>query len=541
LESQNQLEQQPHKKKYYLNKPLKHLSNQFIGQVEANTFTDLIIGLKGAGKTTFIKNLLNDPPLHWRLCIINAKTEKENLTEHLLKKFELDDKSGLKTATLKQHYLQSRFKQAIQLGLKIVIIIDNAEELSQNQLDVLQSISQIVKLVFVANPEIEKLLSKNQESGLFYKGHFIPFGLFAPNDISKFIKRRLANIAYQGRFPFSEADIEKIYTISKGNPFLVKTLCNQGLKHNSIPLPSLAETRSIYNEIKDQVKLSEYTDLSKIEKVKEVHSFIREKGRSSKAKKKKSPLKLSIFLLTLAFSTLLGFIYLYLYPTKTITKYFNSGESITTESEALDTTLVSKSSSTHNSKLNLNSDKSFTSEISVNKLHEKKISPPPSPKSLKTNQESIYSVTTSAPSGQAIKQDKITNPYFDQTINAKKENHQVIKDKTPISPTQNNDDKVQSNKYLLGYQWLQKQPDSYFTIQLLGSRDYNKLLNSLNALNIGLPLAIVGIKKRGRIVWYSAFAGSYKTKLEAKKAIKRLPSRQKKYKPWPRTFKAIKK
>jgi septal ring-binding cell division protein DamX len=99
--------------------------------------------------------------------------------------------------------------------------------------------------------------------------------------------------------------------------------------------------------------------------------------------------------------------------------------------------------------------------------------------------------------------------------------------------------KVSTNKLNNSLNHLKNQPDSNFTLQLLGSSNYQAIQTVLNK-HKNYKLLFWYQSKRSGKDWYTISYGSYTTKDKALQAHKKLPKSLKSAKPWVRNLKAVK-
>ena|GEM_PF-3295970 len=569
-------------KQYYTNKALKHFSNKFIGQMEINTFAEIIIGLKGSGKSTFIEKIRNNHPHHWRIGVINLSHITENITFCLLEQFEINDVEQFSNPEEIQQHIIKRFHQAIFLGLKIFIFIDAAENLKPSDIKQLLPFHKIAKLVFFASPEFHRIIPQYQDSGVFYRSNILSLGLFEPEDTEKLIKRRLANIEFKGRFPFSSEEISNISVLSHGNPYLIKTLCNQYLKNKNLSLPSLAKTKKTYNEIEGLIDLTAYTNLNKLNDSVKAHEIAREisdinKSQPTKSIKiaKKNLILVSIALLSIG---LVGFFSVEKLQTQSGQVNLNQSSKdsgiietapltelvpTTNQTDELQNPALSLEQTKNKSKIETNTqphienylnsedpDKvPFAQKQSSHQSSHNNVAIIPNPQtenlSVPQIQDSIEEKRFDAPiikEQSALSDLGNSNPEIKNLSKQSIPTIDIIETPGPTSSPKIPDDKTLTTApKLFGYQWIERQPDLNYTIQMLGSTDYQKLLTEIKQYQFTLPVGIVGIERIDKPTWYSAIAGSFKSKKAASAAIKKLPRKLRKYKPWSRYFKTIRK
>ncbi len=197
----------------------------------------LLVGDVGVGKTTLINFFLND--LKDRKDIVVLPILNPNLT---LKEFYLllARKLGLKSFRSKADFME-QFKVAvsrmINKGKIIVLLIDEAQSLSEKLLEELRLLSNLVQetagfvVILVGQPDLyEKLKSKalySLKQRFVFKYHLGPFDNI--NDVAQYLATRILKSGAGNTQLFSKEAVDAIFYFSKGIPRLINIIADHSL------------------------------------------------------------------------------------------------------------------------------------------------------------------------------------------------------------------------------------------------------------------------------------------------------------------------
>ncbi|MBI5415972.1 MAG: AAA family ATPase, partial [Candidatus Omnitrophica bacterium] len=209
----------------------------------------------GTGKTTLCRMLLNrlDKSVKTAL-ILNPSFSPIQLLQIVLKDLGIEGNFKNKFALVSA--LNNFLLEETSRGHNIVIIIDEAQNLSVKQLEQIRLLSnletekeKLLQLVLIGQPELaEKLkLSSlrqlNQRVSVRY--HIMPLN---KDEVRAYINHRL-KIAQSGALPghavrFTDNAVNLVYERSKGTPRMINILCDRALLAGFI-----AEARAIDENI----------------------------------------------------------------------------------------------------------------------------------------------------------------------------------------------------------------------------------------------------------------------------------------------------
>jgi len=204
------------------------------GVSEGIGFT-LLTGEIGTGKTTLIRYLLNQIEQHMDIAVIfNTNVSAEQLLNLVLQEFELTPDAGNKAKTLDilyQHLIQ-RYAQ----GRKVLLIIDEAQNLSREALEEVRMLSNLqsdehllLNIMLVGQPELK---AKLEQPGLIQFSQRIAVNYHLTGlDLEEtvhYIQSRLEKVG--GRPEIFEAPaVELIYRASHGIPRSINQICDSAL------------------------------------------------------------------------------------------------------------------------------------------------------------------------------------------------------------------------------------------------------------------------------------------------------------------------
>jgi general secretion pathway protein A len=200
----------------------------------------VLTGEIGTGKTTLCRILLNKLDKSIRTAFVfNPRFSDIQLLQLIVKDFgitgQFKNKFDIITA------LNEFLLQEASVGRNVVIIIDEAQNLSVKQLEQVRLLSnletekeKLLQIVLIGQPELDEKLKLpqlrqlNQRVSVRY--HIPPLD---PADLQRYIYHRLkiASLATQENMQvnFTEKAIDAVYQHSYGTPRMVNILCDRAL------------------------------------------------------------------------------------------------------------------------------------------------------------------------------------------------------------------------------------------------------------------------------------------------------------------------
>ena len=196
-----------------------------------------IIGEVGSGKTMLCRVLIRKLEKNRKLAYI----PNPNLTAKSLK-YTLAKELGLKIKTNSRddqisHSIQNRLIKLNKLHGPVVLIIDEAQALSEEALETLRLFTNIeteqqklLQIVLFAQPELNKKINThnlrqlNQRISFSYQLHTLN-----PHQTSSYIKHRLNSVCIGDKITISFITAFLVYYFSKGTPRVINIICHKAL------------------------------------------------------------------------------------------------------------------------------------------------------------------------------------------------------------------------------------------------------------------------------------------------------------------------
>ena len=216
----------------------------YFGRLHAYAYAMMELGIKdragfmvvsgevGCGKTTLVRHLLNNLPSDMTVGLVyNTQRDITNLLEWIMQALGLpyEGKSVVALFDAFQTYLIEQYG----LGRRVLLIVDEAHNLSPDALESLRMLSninadatQLLQMMLVGQPQLRNLLSSpdllqfSQRVELDF--HLKPFEAI---DVQGYINHRLA-VAGRDAQLFTPEACARIAEASQGIPRRINILCN---------------------------------------------------------------------------------------------------------------------------------------------------------------------------------------------------------------------------------------------------------------------------------------------------------------------------
>lgn len=207
-----------------------------VGQGGSGGFVQLT-GEVGTGKTTLCRLLLEQLPENVRVALVlNPRLSPVELLETICEELRIDTtgrKGSLKgLVDALNHYLLDAYAQ----GLRVVLIIDEAQNLSAEALEQVRLLTnletptqKLLQILLLGQPELRELLAREDLRQLSQRVtarfHLTPMDAA---ETEAYLRHRFA-VAGGKRFPFTKLAVKRIHHHSGGVPRLVNIIAERAL------------------------------------------------------------------------------------------------------------------------------------------------------------------------------------------------------------------------------------------------------------------------------------------------------------------------
>ena len=218
----------------------------------------VISGEIGCGKTTLIRNLLNNLGDNVLIGLVsNTHEDITNLLEWLMLAFGLPY-TGLSKVALYDSF-QSFLVNQYGAGNRVLLIVDEAQNLSPSALESLRMLSninadkdQLLQIILVGQPQLKEVLRRPELRQLAQRvsSHFFIPPLDA-GEVAGYIQHRL-KVSGREEPLFTMAACERIAQLSGGIPRSINILCDTALVYGFSDELRLVDVDIIDDVVKDQ-------------------------------------------------------------------------------------------------------------------------------------------------------------------------------------------------------------------------------------------------------------------------------------------------
>ena len=231
----------------------------------------VLTGDVGAGKTTLIRHLLDEMPEDVTLGLISNMQRGRGELLHwamLCLEQEIIDEPYVRTFQRLQDVLVQRYAE----GRRVVLIVDEAQNLSVAQLEELRMLSNInsesdelLQIILVGQPKLRELLRRPELEQFVQRiSSDFHLGRLSLRETRGYITRRL-EIAGATQTIFTGRSCDLIYEATQGVPRLVNILCDLCLACGYFDSRRLVEedlVRELLTDIGERGIYSQFTPLS---------------------------------------------------------------------------------------------------------------------------------------------------------------------------------------------------------------------------------------------------------------------------------------
>ncbi len=199
----------------------------------------LVLGERGAGKTTMIRQLLRRADNEWRVCHIHADAmlEVRTLQRKIADAFDWTPReSELQDMERYIAGLQQQLDACEQADLVPVIIVDDAHELPAESLILLLTLAssetqgEQLHMALFCEPHIQEMLnSPRLREHKQHVMHVLEIPAFSEDQVLQYLEDKCEHAGLLGDLPFSDETLDIIQQRSHGIPGRINSLAHQAM------------------------------------------------------------------------------------------------------------------------------------------------------------------------------------------------------------------------------------------------------------------------------------------------------------------------
>ena len=207
-----------------------------IGQGGSGGFVQLT-GEVGTGKTTLCRLALEQLPDNVRVALVlNPKQTPLELLETICEELHIEGANKRRSQKMQIDALNAFLLDAYAKGLRVVLIIDEAQELSRELLEQVRLLTnletntqKLLQIVLLGQPELRQQLAKpalrQLAQRITARFHLDPL---KPQDTGEYLRHRFG-VAGGSVFPFEDGAVRRLHALSGGVPRLLNVLGERAL------------------------------------------------------------------------------------------------------------------------------------------------------------------------------------------------------------------------------------------------------------------------------------------------------------------------
>ncbi|HZX76651.1 AAA family ATPase [Lysobacter sp.] len=196
-----------------------------------------LTGEVGTGKTTLCRLLLEQVPENARVALVlNPRLTPVELLETVCEELHLDLDGRRGSAKALVDALNAYLLDAYAQGLRVVLVIDEAQNLSVEALEQVRLLTnletptqKLLQIVLLAQPELRRMLAREDMRQLAQRitarFHLTPLDAA---ETGEYLRHRF-RIAGGQRFPFDASAVRRIHLHSGGAPRLINAVAERSL------------------------------------------------------------------------------------------------------------------------------------------------------------------------------------------------------------------------------------------------------------------------------------------------------------------------
>jgi len=222
---------------YFLPERIKQLMAEVIHTIRRRRGFIVVLGEVGLGKTTFSRRILSelDKSGVQTALVINTFYQGIELLDEINKDFGLIPER--KTFQCQMNTLNSFLLDQHVKGLNCVILIDDAQNLSIESLELIRQISnletdtdKLVQILLLGQPELEDKLNQHDirqlNSRIALKSRVFPYTL---DEIKQYVHFKFARAGDSGEITVTDSGYKILHALSQGNPRKINLMLDRCL------------------------------------------------------------------------------------------------------------------------------------------------------------------------------------------------------------------------------------------------------------------------------------------------------------------------
>jgi general secretion pathway protein A len=223
-----------------------------VGQGGGGGFVQLT-GEVGTGKTTLCRLLLEQIPDTTRVALVlNPRLTPVELLETICEELHLGLEGRRGSLKALVDALNAYLLEAYAQGLRVVLIIDEAQNLSVDALEQVRLLTnletptqKLLQIVLLAQPELRTILARDELRQLAQRitarYHLAPLD---PAETGEYLRHRF-RVAGGQHFPFNAAAVRRIHGHAGGVPRLINNIADRSLLAGYVHDASLIDPRLV--------------------------------------------------------------------------------------------------------------------------------------------------------------------------------------------------------------------------------------------------------------------------------------------------------
>ena len=188
----------------------------------------LVSGPPGSGKTTLLSRFIGQTNNQWRLCVIDAADDFSKFSDRLADALGGGSFSG-------DQELLAEWENHTDSSQLLVILIDNTEKLDESALDRLcallgQASTDRIRIILFGIPEAQQRLKQTfEQKAVSCSTQRLEMPRLNEEETSSYLMYRLAVAGYSGESPFTATEVRAMCKAADGRPAGLNRLADQAL------------------------------------------------------------------------------------------------------------------------------------------------------------------------------------------------------------------------------------------------------------------------------------------------------------------------